>query len=194
MQGTCAGATSGQYKTGHNPAVWFTDLASAASGGDGSCAVDDLPFSTSTFDPATLADFTWITPNRCDDMDWMSGCPEPKANRVAYGDAWLQGVLGTIFQSSDYQQGQTLVLEMWDEGQQSGKTIVNGADCTAVSNIDTSGCHVALIAASAYITPHTTDATPYSHYSVLAALETMWGLPLINRAQTAPPLAPAMGF
>jgi hypothetical protein len=51
-----------------------------------------------------------------------------------------------------------------------------------------------VIAASAYITPGTRDATRYTPYSTLAAIETMDGLPLLGRAQTATPLGPGMGF
>jgi hypothetical protein len=51
-----------------------------------------------------------------------------------------------------------------------------------------------VIAASAYITPGTRDATRYTPYSTLAAIETMDGLALLGRAQTATPLGPGMGF
>ena len=41
MPQACSSTTSGFYKTGHNPALWFTDLA---AGGDGSCATSDVGF------------------------------------------------------------------------------------------------------------------------------------------------------
>lgn len=191
MPSPCYAKTVFPYKNGHNPAIWFTDLGASGSGGDGSCKLDDVPFGTSSFDPSTLGAFTWVTPNQCDDMHWVTGCSGSKSAAVAAGDAWLQSFLNTIFATPDYQQGNTLVLLMWDEGNESG---TKGIDCTAVTNIDTTGCHVPLIAASAYITPGTVDGASYSDYSVLAALENMWGLPLLNRAQTATPLGPDMGF
>jgi hypothetical protein len=92
---------------------------------------------------------------------------------------------------ADYQAGRTIVLVTWDEGNESATT---GIDCTAQANIDATGCHVGLIAASAYITPGTRDATRYTPYSTLASIEGMDGLPLLGRAQTATPLGPAMGF
>jgi phosphatidylinositol-3-phosphatase len=188
MPKACSGTTSGFYKTGHNPAVWFTDLA---SGGDGSCVRNDVAFTLSGFDPATLASFTWITPNLCNDMHWQSGCPGTNATRVQTGDTWLSQLLPKIFSSAGYQAGNTLVLITWDEG---NETATTGIDCTTQANIDASGCHIGLIAASAYITPGTVDATRYTPYSTLAAIETMDGLPLLGRAATATPLGPAMGF
>ena len=188
MPQACSGTTSGFYKTGHNPALWFTDLA---AGGDGSCATSDVGFTLAGFDPASLAAFTWITPNLCDDMHWQSGCPGSDATRVQSGDTWLSRLLPSIFASSDYQAGRTLVLITWDEGNETAKA---GIDCTAQADIDASGCHVGVIAASAYITPGTRDATRYTPYSTLAAIETMEGLSLLGRAQTATPLGPGMGF
>jgi acid phosphatase len=188
MPKACSGSTSGFYKTGHNPAIWFTDLA---AGGDGSCARNDIAFTLSGFDAATLASVTWITPNLCDDMHWQSGCPGTNATRVQTGDTWLSQLLPKIFSSAGYQAGNTLVLVTWDEG---NETATTGIDCTTQANIDASGCHVGLIAASTYITPGTVDATRYTPYSTLAAIETMDGLPLLERAATATPLGPGMGF
>lgn len=188
MSKPCSATTSGTYKTGHNPAVWLSDLSAS---GDGSCARDDVGFTLSSFDPSTFPAFTWITPNLCDDMHWQTGCPGSDATRVQTGDAWLSQVLPAIFGSPDYQAGKTLVLLTWDEGNESSKS---GIDCTTQTSIDSSGCHVGLVAASAYITPGTRDATRYTPYSVLAAIENLEGLPLLGRAATATPLGPAMGF
>jgi phosphatidylinositol-3-phosphatase len=188
MSTACSGATAGTYKTGHNPAIWFTDLTSS---GDGSCATSDVGFTRAGFDPSKLAAFTWITPNLCDDMHWQTGCPGSDATRVQTGDTWLSQLLPSIFASPDYQAGKTIVLITWDEGNESA---TKGIDCTAQSNIDSTGCHVGVIAASAYITPGTRDATRYTPYSTLASIEAMEGLPLLGRAQTATPLGHGMGF
>jgi hypothetical protein len=100
-------------------------------------------------------------------------------------------LLPPIFSSSDYQAGKTLVLITWDEG---NETATTGIDCTTQANIDSAGCHVGVIAASAYITPGTRDGTRYTPYSTLAAIEAMDGLPLLGRAATATPLGHGMGF
>ncbi len=188
MSAPCSGTTSGTYKTGHNPALWLSDLSAS---GDGSCAHNDVGFTLSSFDPGALPAFTWITPNLCDDMHWQTGCAGSSATRIQTGDAWLGQILPAIFASPDYQAGRTLVILTWDEGNESA---TKGIDCAAQTNIDSTGCHVGLVAASAYITPGTRDATRYTPYSTLAAIENMDALPLLGRAATATPLGPAMGF
>jgi hypothetical protein len=190
MPANCDSSSVFPYKTGHNPGVWFNDLQTG-SGGDGSCKTSDVPFTVAGFNAAGLPAFTFITPNQCNDMHWVTGCAGSKANRIQTGDAWLQTLLPKIFASSDYQNGNTLVILTWDEGNESGTT---GIDCTTVANIDSAGCHVATIAMSAYVTPGTRDGKAYSDYSVLAAIENMWGLPLLGKAQTATPLGSGMGF
>ena len=163
MPRPCSSATVFPYRSGHNPAVWFTDLGSPSSGGDGSCKLDDVPFSTSTFDPSTLGSFTWVTPNQRDEMHWVKGCgAEDRCCRDRRHLA--AGVSGDV-----------LCLTRPPAGQHSGDGDVGrgqrgrhqGIDRTTVANIDTSGCHVALIAAGVFITPGTVDATPYSDHSVL---------------------------
>jgi hypothetical protein len=188
MSGNCSSTSALPYKTGHNPPFWYTDLGAA---GDKSCAAHDVPFSLSSFDASSLPNFTWITPNQCNDMHWVSGCPGTQTARIQVGDSWLSQLLPQIFQTPDYQEGRTIVILAWDEGNESGS---KGIDCTTQSSIDSTGCHVALLAMSATITPGTVVASAYSHYSVLAAIERMWGLPLLGRAQTVTPLGPGMGF
>jgi phosphatidylinositol-3-phosphatase len=189
MPTACDHTTKGLYKVGHNPAVFLNDLGPA---GDNSCATSDIPFSTTTFSPSMLKSFTWITPNICDDMHWTSGCPETQAQAQPYGDSWLANFLPQILNSPDYAAGKTLVIVTFDEGiEGSGNT---GIDCTTAPNIDSVGCHIPFVAISPYITPGTTDATRLSLYSITAALENMWGLPLLGNAQTATPLGPSFGF
>jgi hypothetical protein len=118
-------------------------------------------------------------------LPWVERNPRPD------GGTWLSQLLPSIFASADYQAGRTIVLITWDEGSESAKS---GIDCTAQSNIDSTGCHVGLIAASAYITPGTRDGTRYTPYSTPASIEAMHGLPLLGGAQTATPLGHGMGF
>ena len=108
---------------------------------------------------------------------------------VAQGDAFLGDFVPRITSTAAFSNG--LLLITWDEGNESA---TKGIDCTAQSNIDSTGCHVGVVAASAYITPGTRDGTRYTPYSTLASIETMDGLALLGRAQTATPLGPGMGF
>jgi phosphatidylinositol-3-phosphatase len=73
MPGSCLLDDAGEYVVKHNPAAYFADLFPAA------CARFDVPYPTAP--PDRLADLTFVTPNRCNDMHDCS---------VATGDAWLR--------------------------------------------------------------------------------------------------------
>jgi hypothetical protein len=182
------GASSGAYAKKHDPFAYYTRITR-----DPARCGRIVPLSQLAADEraGALPRYIWITPNLCNDMHWQAGCPGSNATRVQSGDTWLSQLLPQVFASADYQAGRTLVLLTWDEGNESS---TSGIDCTTQANIDSTGCHVGLIAASAYITPGTRDATRYTPYSTLAAIETMEGLPLLGRAGTATPLGHAMGF
>jgi hypothetical protein len=191
MPSNCLAKDSGSYAQRHNPAVWFTDLG-APPGGDGSCATSDVPFSLQTFSPSMLGSFTWITPNLCNDMHLESSCPGTQAQAVQTGDTWLSQLLPQIFNSADYQAGKTIVLFTFDEGLGNGGN--QGIDCLAAANPDTAGCHIGFVAMSEYVAPGSGDGRTLSVYSMLASIESMWGLPLLGNAQTAPLLGQAYGF
>jgi chitodextrinase len=189
------------YRDGHNPAYWFTDLGPTSKGGDGSCATRDVPA-----DPAlsndiaadALPSFAWIAPDDCRDMHWMNGPCETltgqtKAQRIAIGDAYIKQVVNAIAATPSYQAGQTLVVVTWDESnEQSTQAKGNwGIDCSnpAVYNGNTATCQVVTILVSARLSGGTTN-TFYSHYSLTAAFEANFGLPLLAGA-TDPWVTPA---
>jgi phosphatidylinositol-3-phosphatase len=90
MPQACDHVTSGSYAARHNPAVYYSNLAST-------CRSNDVPL---VFPLDLSAGFTFITPNICDDMH---SCP------VAIGDRWLSHVIPEIVASTQY-QAQSLVL------------------------------------------------------------------------------------
>lgn len=96
MPASCDRVTSGSYAARHNPAVYYTSLAS-------SCTRNDVPLTT----PLNLAaSFTFITPNICDDMH---SCP------VATGDTWLARTVPEILRSSEYQSRSLVLFITFDE-------------------------------------------------------------------------------
>jgi phosphatidylinositol-3-phosphatase len=192
MPSNCRTSDSGFYTSRHNPATWFTDLG-AAPAGDNSCPTNDVGFTLSTFSPSILGSFTWVTPNLCHDTHWATGCPGSQATALQAGDTWLSQFLPQIFSSSDYQAGNTMVILVFDEG--AGENGSNqGIDCLAAANPEQAGCHIGFVAMSEYVTPGSGDGRTLSVYSMLASIETMWGLPLLGNAQTAPLLGQAYGF
>ena len=195
MPKNCAANASSvpYYRDGHNPAFWFTDLGPAAKGGDGSCAVDDVPADPNMWNDISadaLPSFAWVAPDDCRDMHWMNGPCETvtgqtKAQRIAIGDAYIKQVVNAIAATPSYQAGKTLVVVTWDESnEQSTQAKGNwGIDCSnpAVYTGNKATCQVVTILVSARLSGGTTS-TFYSHYSLTAAFESNFGLPLLAGA------------
>jgi phosphatidylinositol-3-phosphatase len=113
--------------------------------------------------PATgislLPDFSFITPNLCYDMH---SCP------AGSGDTWLRANVGALVSAL----GPTgRVILTWDEG-------TTGAG---------GGGHVVALELGPGV-PVGRDPTPFDHYSLLAGIESTFGLPRLQKAAGATPL------
>jgi Phosphoesterase family/Fibronectin type III domain len=195
MPANCSGNVSSvsYYRDGHNPAYWFTDLGATSKGGDGSCAKNDVPADPNLWSDIAadaLPSFAWIAPDDCRDMHWMNGPCETvtgqaKAQRIAIGDAYIAKIVNAIAATPSYQAGKTLVVVTWDESNEESTQAKGnwGIDCSnpSVYNAKTATCQVVTILVSARITAGSTS-TFYSHYSLTAAFEHNFGLPLLAGA------------
>jgi hypothetical protein len=185
MASACGGAAT-HYKTGHDPAYWYTPIATA-------CKTDDLPMKASDAGATSLPTpaFTWITPNQCHNHHWQTGCTEQSSSTAFTQamDTWLAGTIQAIQATPDYQAGNTLIFVTFDEGQ-GGTT---GENCAAATNTDPS-CHVATIAIAAGV-HHVDDPTFYTHYAMLRSAEEALGITTyLGNAATANDMRPGMGF
>lgn len=152
------GAASGTYAKKHNPAAYFTAVASAyatravpmGTPSAGALA-DDLAHDT-------LAKFDFLTPNLCNDEH---DCP------VATGDAWLQRWLPTILASPTYRAGATALFVTYDEDDTTG------------------GNRVYTVAVGPSVPPGTTAGAAFDHYSLLATIEDLLGVGRLGSAATA---------
>jgi hypothetical protein len=96
MPSACDHVTSGDYAARHNPAVYYTTIASA-------CKRDDVPLSL----PVNLsAKYTMIVPNICDDMHSCA---------VSTGDKWLSQYVPLILNSAQYQSRSLVLFITFDE-------------------------------------------------------------------------------
>lgn len=102
--------------------------------------------------------FVWITPGLCHDGH---DCP------LAEAGAWLDGLVGRIVASPAWRDHGVLFI-VWDEGD--GR-----------SNV------VPLIVASPDVESRRVDGA-YDHYSLLATIEDLFGLPRLGAAKDARPL------
>jgi phospholipase C len=150
MPGACTRSSTGTYATKHNPALYYTELAST-------CPTHDVPLGSVAAGPLATAlrdgdlpAFSLVVPDLCDDTH---DCP------VSAGDRWLGRWIGAITASATYRAGRTAVFVTWDE------------DDRAHGNT------VALVVLAAAIRPGTVVTTPGSHLALLRTAEDLLGLP-----------------
>jgi hypothetical protein len=160
----CNLVSSGNYATKHVPFLYYTDLQAS------SCAANVVDFST--FNPASPANFNFISPNLIDDMH----DPDPtNSTNIPTGDTWLKNHVPAILSSAAYTQGGLLVI-VWDEDDNS--TGNNPIPIFVMSPYAKS---------SAYV-----SATQANHYSLLATFEDGLGLPRLGLA--ASPTVPLKDY
>lgn len=191
MPSPCTTSSAGNYKIGHNPILFYTDLASAQCQA-GDVPVDSLTAASGPFwddlQNQTLPAFSWVTPNLSNDGEGPGG----QASALQAADTWLQNFLGLVTQSPSYQAGNALVLITYDEG--NGTDYATGEDCTNMS-LDlpvTSGvsahqdsCHIPLLVVYPYTPAGARDGTFFDLYSITRTVEDLFGLPHIAHAGDA---------
>jgi len=101
MPRNCARTGSGLYAPKHNPAAYYTSIASA-------CAKQDVKLGRT---PDLSARFTFITPNLCHDAH---SCP------VRTGDRYLASLVPKLTGSAEYKSGRTAIFITYDEDDGSG--------------------------------------------------------------------------
>lgn len=191
MPSPCDPSSSGNYKNGHNPVIFYSDLTSAECQA-GDLGVPDLTAQSGAFwndlQNQTLPSLSWITPDEADDGE---GAGTGAQNEQA-SDTWLQNFMTTVGQSNSYQSGNTVVLVTYDEG--SGPDSTVGEDCTNESldmpvtnntSAHQDSCHVPLFVVNPYTPAGDSDPTFFTHYSITKTIEDIFGLPYLAGAGNA---------
>jgi phosphatidylinositol-3-phosphatase len=149
MPSNCELSSSGLYAVKHNPAAYFTNVRAA-------CAKRDVPLPSS---PSFSAAYTFVTPNRCNDMHDCS---------VSTGDTWLRAFVPRILASPEYRHGHLVLFLTWDEG--GGRSGTN---------------HIPLIVVAPSVPVGLRVSTRYTHYGLLRTVEELLAKPCIARACSA---------
>ncbi len=161
MPAPCTAKSSGLYGVKHNPFMYYPGVTANAA----SCEAHVVPFTQLSEDlktAASMPNYVFISPNLCNDMH---DCP------VSTGDAWLSEQVPKILASPAFTTKNSLLVITWDEGK--------GED-NAVSTV---------FAGPAARRSHD-SSQPYSHYSLLHTIESLWGLePLTDNDKNAPIMA-----
>jgi hypothetical protein len=162
------GASAGEYAKKHDPFIYYRRIASSPS----ACG-RVVPFTAlrSEMRAGSLPRFAWITPNLCHDMHDCS---------ASTGDRFLAGLVPELLRALG---PRGLLFLSWDEG-------TSGDGCCRLA----AGGHIALIVAGAGARRGVKLGTPVDHYSVLQAIEDLFGLPRLGGAACActPSLQPLL--
>lgn len=159
MPHPCDVVNSGEYAVRHIPFLYYPDITSNKS----RCLSHVVPYSQFLKDltsSTTLPDYSFITPNLCNDMHSCS---------IQIGDDWLAQQVPTILDSSPFTQQHSLLVVVWDEGD-------------ALSN------NVAVIFAGSDAEKGYISHSFYSHYSLLHTIEWMWSMKPLTRDDTSAPI------
>jgi acid phosphatase len=157
--------TNGQYLLRHDPGTPFGSVYHSAE------CQQVQPLTALNY--ASLPAVSFITPNTCDDMHGLPAgqlagtgfvnCLKASTGLEQRSDQWLSQIVPNLTAAG------ATVLVVFDEC------------CGATFTPDYA------VATGAGVTPGSAAAA-YSHYSVLAAIEDAYGLPLLGGAATATPL------
>jgi phosphatidylinositol-3-phosphatase len=168
MPGNCSPNNSGNYAPKHNPAAYYTNIASA-------CAKQDVPLgSTSSgnfitdIKNNTLPALTTVTPNLINDMHDGS---------VQDGSNWLALWVPLITASNDYQSGRLAIIVMGDEGSDGNSPSQTFA-----------------YVLSAYTRPGTQSSTSFNNYSELRTIEDITVQPALGQAASATSMVSAFNL
>ncbi|MDQ1718083.1 MAG: phosphatidylinositol-3-phosphatase [Pseudonocardiales bacterium] len=176
-----------QYAARHNPFVYFSAITDSAE-----CAQRDVDLSQLPKDLAstsTTPNLSYITPNLCDDGH-DSPCVDGSPGGLASVDAWLQVWVPKILNSPAYKtDGELIITADEADSPQSDATACCGegpGPNTPLPGIaGLGGGRIGALVLSRWTAPNTWSTTSYNHYSLLASLEDIFGLPYLGYAQTA---------
>jgi phosphatidylinositol-3-phosphatase len=187
MPSACDGrsAAADYYKIGHNPAIFYSKITAAQ------CRADDVGVPSLTaksgafyndLQAGTLPSLSWITPNTNDDGENPCGV----ACSLTDADTWLSNFMSIVDTSSEYTNGSTLVLVLYDEGNGSDYKI--GENCTNKTQ-DLAGnkpsCHIPLLVIYPYVPAGDNDTSWFDDYSLTRTVEQLFGLSYLAGAGNA---------
>ena len=188
------GPKNDSYATRHNGFMYFESII----GNKALCdkhIVSLKPLAKDLESVATTPNYSFITPNTCfDGHDWPK-CQNGSLGRLPKVEVFLKEWIPKIMASPAYKKN-GMILITTDE---SGDDSVAGACCGEVDglgfadpshpNLNEPGLYgpgggkVGAVVLSPFVKPGTVSTRPYNHYSQLATVEDIFGLPLLGDAK-----------
>ncbi len=176
-----------QYAVRHNPFVYFAGIT-----GSPQCQQSDVDLSRLPADLATTAttpNLTYITPNLCHDGH-DAPCVDGQPGGLVSADGWLKQWVPKILASPAFRKDGVLVITFDEsDGPQSDASACCGEGPGPNSPLPgitgLGGGRVGALVISPFVKGGTWSTTPYNHYSLLASIEDLFGLPYLGYAGTS---------
>lgn len=179
------------YAQKHNPFMYFSDVRQ-----DPERLKRIVPSTQLDLDLASgdVPSFVWLSPDQCHDMHGMSpssasavglpGCGYPASGLdhevIALGDAYLEETVGKIMASPAWKERSAIAI-VWDEDDYLGHAGCCGSPVGTNGGI-LGGARAPAIVINSRQTAPQSSSHPYNHYSLLATIEQLWGLPCLAHA------------
>jgi hypothetical protein len=182
---TEAATATDQYATRHDPFVYFHSIIDDQAG----CNAHVVPLSSLAGDLTSLAttpNFTFITPNLCNDGHDAS-CANGGPGGLPAANAFLKTVVPELQASAAFKQD-GLIAVIFDEGVGDSSACcaeLPGPNTLMPGGNGPGGGVTGAVLLSPFITPGTVTQTPYNHYSLLRSIEDLFGLPHLGFAAQA---------
>jgi hypothetical protein len=194
------------YATRHDPFVYFQSvigdesycdahvvaLGSPSGAMPASALRGETGLATDLARAGKTPDFSFITPNLCDDGHDYPCTNQPSgASALADIDAFLETWVPKITSSPAFRKNGLLEITFDEsDGPQSDASSccdeTPGPDSPLPGITGPGGGRVGAVLVSRFIKPGTVSATPYNHYSSLASWESLFGLPRLADAASVP--------
>ncbi len=158
----------GLYRQKHNPFMYFKDIATNKTRLTRIRTFGALMY---TLNNKLLPRFSYIVPDECHDMHGsVPYCPGPNDALIEAGDSEVEHLVQAIIGSGSFTR-RSLMFITFDEGD-------NNLGCCDSPPVQAGGHLPTIVIAG--VPGVRLSAQPYNHYSLLATIETLWGLPKLG--------------
>jgi LPXTG-motif cell wall-anchored protein len=179
--GTQSATSNDQFATRHDPFVYFHSIIDSPV--CHSDVVSMQPFTQDLASEATTPNFNFVVPNLCN-TGHDATCAGPNVRGTNVGgltaaDYWLQKYVPQIVGSPAFKHDGLLIVTFDEAGTSDATACCNeqpGLNTALPGLSGPGGGRVGAVLLSPFITPGTTNATPYNHYSMLRSVEDLFGV------------------
>jgi hypothetical protein len=175
-----------EYAARHNPFVYFRSITSSPSCAQRVVDLSALPADLGSV--STTPNISYITPDLCDDGH-DSPCVDGRPGGLVSADAWLEVWVPKILNSPAFKLDGMLVIT----ADESDSPAADASACCGEGPtpnaalpgiVGLGGGRIGALVISHWTAGGTWSTTPYNHYSLLASIEDIFGLPYLGYART----------